>query len=73
MKYILAPLAGFTDAPFRILCREGGADLCYTEMLSAAGLARGSAPTLRLADTMPEGESAALQIFGADESDVSAP
>ena len=70
MKYILAPLAGFTDAPFRILCREGGADLCYTEMLSAAGLARGSAPTLRLADTLPEGESAALQIFGADEIDV---
>ena len=36
MKFVLAPLAGFTDAPFRRLCHEGGADLAYTEMVSAA-------------------------------------
>ena len=72
MKYILAPLAGFTDAPFRLICREGGADLCYTEMVSAAGLSRDSAPTWRLAETM-EGEGpVAIQIFGAVESEVAA-
>lgn len=72
MKYVLAPLAGFTDAPFRLVCREGGADMCYTEMLSAAGLSRDSAPTWRLAETM-EGEGpVALQIFGAVESEVAA-
>jgi len=72
MRYFLAPLAGFTDAPFRLLCREGGADVCFTEMVSAAGLSRDSAPTWRLLETM-EGEGAvALQIFGAKESEVAA-
>ena len=57
MRYVLAPLAGFTDAPFRRLCFEGGADLCYGEMVSAAGLAHGSSPTRHLLETMPgEGE-----------------
>lgn len=70
MKYVLAPLAGFTDAPFRVLCREGGADAAYTEMVSAAGLRRGSMPTRRLLATMPEEESAVCQLFGADEMDV---
>ena len=70
MKYVLAPLAGFTDAPFRRLCFEGGADLTYTEMVSAAGLAHGSSPTRHLMETMPGEGPVALQIFGANESDV---
>ena len=70
MKLILAPLAGFTDAPFRRLCHEGGADLTYTEMVSAAGLAHGSSPTRHLMETMPGEGSVACQIFGANESDV---
>ena len=70
MKYYLAPLAGFTDAPFRRLCFEGGSDLTYSEMVSAAGLAHGSSPTRHLMETM-EGEGpVALQIFGAKESDI---
>jgi len=70
MKYVLAPLAGFTDAPFRRLCFEGGADLAYTEMVSAAGLAHGSSPTRHLMETM-EGEGpVACQLFGAHETDV---
>lgn len=70
MKYVLAPLAGFTDAPFRRLSFEGGADLTYTEMVSAAGLAHGSSPTRHLMEVM-EGEGpVGLQIFGAKESDV---
>jgi len=70
MKYVLAPLAGFTDAPFRRLCFEGGADLTYTEMVSAAGLAHGSSPTRHLMETM-EGEGrVACQLFGANETDL---
>lgn len=70
MKYALAPLAGFTDAPFRRLCFEGGADLCYTEMVSAAGLAHGSSPTRHLMETMPGEGPVACQLFGATESDL---
>jgi len=70
MKYVLAPLAEFTDAPFRRLCHEGGADLTYTEMVSAAGLAHGSSPTRHLMETMPGEGPVALQLFGATESDL---
>ena len=70
MKYVLAPLAGFTDAPFRRMCHEGGADLSYTEMVSAAGLAHGSSPTRHLLETMPGEGPVACQIFGANESDI---
>jgi len=70
MRYELAPLAGFTDAPFRRMCREGGADKVYTEMVSAAGLAHGSSPTRHLMETM-EGEGPVVcQLFGAKESDL---
>ena len=70
MKYVLAPLAGFTDAPFRLLCHEGGADLTYTEMVSAAGLAHGSSPTRHLLETMDGEGPIACQLFGASESDL---
>ena len=70
MKLVLAPLAGFTDAPFRRMCHEGGADLTYTEMVSAAGLAHGSSPTRHLMEIMPGEGDVACQIFGARESDI---
>lgn len=70
MKFYLAPLAGFTDAPFRKLCFEGGADLTYTEMVSAAGLAHGSRPTRHLMEKL-EGEGpVACQLFGSNERDL---
>ncbi len=70
MKLVLAPLAGFTDAPFRRLCFEGGADLSYTEMVSAAGLAHGSSPTRHLMETMQGEGPVACQLFGAKEMDL---
>ena len=70
MKLLLAPLAGFTDAPFRLMCFEGGADMAYTEMVSAAGLAHGSSPTRHLMEMLPGEGDVACQIFGAKESDV---
>ena len=71
-RFVLAPLADFTDAPFRRLCAEGGASLVYTEMVSAAGLAHGSSPTRQMLETMPGEGPVACQIFGADERDVAA-
>lgn len=70
MKLFLAPLAGFTDAPFRLMCKEGGADLVYTEMVSAAGLAHGSSPTRHLMEVLPGEGPVACQIFGSEPSDI---
>ena len=70
MNFVLAPLAGFTDAPFRRLCFEGGADRTYTEMVSAAGLAHGSSPTRHLMEVLPGEGPVAVQLFGAKETDV---
>jgi nifR3 family TIM-barrel protein len=65
MKFILAPLAGFTNAAFRTLCLKGGADLVYTEMVSMAGLAHSSNPTRHLMEVLPDEKNTACQIFGS--------
>ena len=70
MKYYLAPLADFTDAPFRLLCQRGGADGTYTEMVSAAALAHSHMPTRRLLELLPEEHSVACQIFGSNVNDI---
>jgi len=63
---ILAPLAGYTDLPFRLLCRSFGAALCYTEMISCHGLVHCKRKTLQMTRTVPEERPVALQLFGAD-------
>ncbi len=70
MKLYLAPLAEITDAPFRRMCYEGGADLCYTEMVSAAALLHGSSPTRHLMETMPGEGPVACQFFGSTEEEL---
>ena len=70
MKLALAPLAEFTDAPFRRLCGEFGADCAYTEMVSAAALFHGHRPTLHLMETMAGEGPVACQLFGAAESEI---
>ena len=70
MKYVLAPLAEFTDAPFRLVCSEAGADQTYTEMVSAAALFHGHGPTRHLMQTMPGEAPVACQIFGANEDEI---
>ena len=62
----LAPLAGYTNYPFRRLCKEYGAGLCYTEMVSAKGLKYGSENTKELLFTDKNEGMAAAQIFGND-------
>lgn len=62
----LAPLAGFSDLPFRLLCREQGAAVAYTEMVSAKGLVYGNQATERLLATHPRDEPLVVQLYGAD-------
>ena len=62
----LAPLAGYTDLPFRLLCREYGAAVCCTEMVSAKGLVYHSPGTRDLLLTLPEDQPAVVQLFGCE-------
>ena len=62
----LAPLAGYTNYPFRRLCKGYGAGLCYTEMVSAKGLKYGSENTEELLYTDEHEGVCAAQIFGSD-------
>ncbi len=61
-----APLAGYTNYPFRLLCKGYGAGLCFTEMASAKGLKFGSENTKELLYTTDKEGLAAVQIFGSD-------
>ena len=63
---ILAPMAGVTDLPFRVLCKEKGADLIYTEMVSAKGIYYDNKNTESLLQVLDEERPVALQLFGSD-------
>ncbi|PKN20303.1 MAG: tRNA dihydrouridine synthase DusB [Deltaproteobacteria bacterium HGW-Deltaproteobacteria-6] len=65
-KAILAPLAGITNLPFRLVARSFGCGLCLTEMISANGLIRESAKTIEYLKTSPQDQPLGVQIFGAD-------
>jgi tRNA-dihydrouridine synthase B len=62
----LAPLAGVSDAPFRLLCREQGAAWVCSELVSADGLIRGSQKTLDYLYFFPEERPVGVQLFGSD-------
>lgn len=62
----LAPMAGYTNLPFRLLAKDYGADVTVTEMVSAKGLYYRDKKTAALMATTPEEAPAALQIFGSD-------
>lgn len=64
--FALAPMAGVTDLPYRILCKEQGAGLMCTEMVSAKGLYYGNRKSAPLMATDPKEAPAAIQIFGSD-------
>jgi tRNA-dihydrouridine synthase B len=63
---VLAPMSGITDPSFRLLAREKGADLCYTEMVSAEGLVRGNNGCSRLLEAYPTEGPLMGQLFGTD-------
>jgi tRNA-dihydrouridine synthase B len=64
--FILAPLAGYTDLAFRLLCRQLGAGLACSEMISSHGLVYGQKKTIELLATVPEEHPVAFQLFGSD-------
>ena len=64
--YVLAPLAGFTDLPFRSVVKKFGADLTVSEMLSSNALAHNSQKTLHMIEKSPLEDPYSVQIAGAD-------
>ena len=65
-KLVLGPMAGVTDLPFRLLCKEQGADLVYTEMISAKGIFYKNKNTELLWMTKEQERPLALQLFGSE-------
>jgi len=63
---ILAPMAGVSERPYRLLCRRFGADVVVSEFLSAEGLRRGSDRTMEMASFEAAERPIGIQIFGAD-------
>lgn len=64
--FVLAPLAGYTDLPFRLLCREFGAGLVYSEMISCHGLVYDQDKTKEMIATVAAEQPLALQLFGSE-------
>ena len=64
-KTILAPMAGISEPVYRQLCREWGADIVLTEMVSAEGVFYNSDKTFELAKVYPEERPIGVQLFGA--------
>ncbi len=62
----LAPMAGITNAAFRVLCAEGGAGLVVTEMVSAESLKYGNKRSFQMLELLPGEHPAAVQLFSAD-------
>ena len=63
--YALAPMAGVTDSAFRQICKSFGADVVYSEMVSAAGLVYNSRKTLELMEFDKAERPFVVQLFGA--------
>ena len=66
----LAPMAGFTDSIFRVFCLEQGADLLYTEMISAKGIRHLNADTDALLRVSSEERGVRVQLFGHEPGTV---
>ena len=64
--YVLAPLAGYTDLPFRSVVKKFGADLTVSEMLSSNALVHGSKKTLHMLEKSPIEDPYSVQIAGAE-------
>ena len=71
-RLLLAPMAGVSDEAFRALCREQGADLAFTEMVSAKGLSYANEKTRRLLALAPGEDQVAVQLFGHEPDTMAA-
>lgn len=71
-RAVLAPMAGYTDAPFRKLCRRYGSGWAVTEMVSAAGLVSGNLRGLTIGAPYPGEPDLVIQVFGGEPDVVAA-
>src|SRR5947209_19123532 len=70
-RYLLSPLAGYTNLPFRRCVRAlGGLGLATTDLVNARALLLQSRKTMELINTCPEDRPVAVQIYGADPQDM---
>lgn len=65
-EVFLAPMAGVTDLPFRMICKKHGCGLLYTEMINAKALSYGDKNTLKMLTIRDEEMPVAIQIFGSE-------
>ena len=65
-RAILAPMAGYTDAPFRKLCREFGSNWAVTEMVSAKGLVQGDLRGIEIGEPYVGEPDLVIQVFGGE-------
>ena len=63
---LLAPMEDVSDPPFRVLCKEQGCDMMYTEFISVEGLIRNAGKSMQKLDIYPEERPIGIQIFGAN-------
>ena len=66
MEFYLAPLAEITSKEFRLLCYEGGADICFSEMISAKAVTLRNRKTISLSEIDEKEPHTILQFFGGD-------
>jgi len=66
-RVILAPMAGITDIPFRLLARKYGCKFAFTEMVDVNGITHGNIKTLRMLDKGKDDEPIGVQLVGEDE------
>ena len=69
-KVLLAPMAGITDLPFRLICEEFEPDLVTTEMVSSKAIFYNDEKTKKLMNIEGEKRPIAIQIFGSDEESM---
>lgn len=68
--YLLAPMAGVSDLPFRLITRSFGVPLAFAEMIDARAIARGERKTRYMLTTAPEDRPLGVQFLGHDETDL---
>lgn len=69
-KIIVAPMAGITNLAFRLLCKDYGAALVFTEMISATAFIRKNEKTAKLVQTANEEKPVGLQLFGENAEEM---
>ena len=68
---LLAPMEDVSDPPFRAVCKDKGADLMYTELISSEGLIRDAIKSRQKLDIFDYEKPVGIQIFGGDEESLS--